>query len=110
MQDSQEDIIREGRQDKLINEYMESLGPQLSMLVKGHKNAEILINEVSQWIEDNKAEYEALMERTYYPLENISVRVTKDNQVLMRQQARLLVGLQSAMTLGYYLGQVNSRD
>ena len=110
MIDSQEDIIEESRQNKLIQEYIESLGPQLGELIEGHKNAETLINEVSQWIAEHQAEYEALMARTHYPLENICVRVTRDSPTLMRNQDRLVVGFQSALTLGYYLALKKPQD
>jgi hypothetical protein len=109
MRDSQEDIIEEGQQSKLIGDYMDSLGPKLAELIEGHKNAEALINELSHWIEDNREEYETLMQKSHYPVENICVRVTSENRHLLENKDQLIVGLESALALGYFLAKNNGK-
>jgi hypothetical protein len=110
MRDSQDDIIKEGSQDMLIREYMDSLGPKLNELVEGHKNAEALINELSRWIEDNREEYKDLIQKSHYPVENICVRVTTENRHLMENKDQLIVGLESALALGYFLAKNTIKD
>jgi hypothetical protein len=110
VRDSQDEIIEEGRQNKLIREYMDSLGPKLNELVEGHKNAQALINALSQWIEDNQEEYKDLMQKSHYPVENICVRVTTENRHLMENKDQLIVGLESALALGYFLAKNPIKD
>jgi len=110
VRDSQEDIIEEGRRNKLIRDYMESLGPKLNELVEGHKKAETLISELSVWIENNREEYEALMLKSHYPVENIIVRVSKENQHLLENKQRLITGFESALVLGYFMAKNGLKD